>query len=408
MAMALTHTYHQDFPELRQEVNGHPLTYLDSAASSLMPESVIETINQYHRTAHANVHRGVHTLSQAATDDYELTRDRVQALLSASQREEIIFTYGATDSINLVAQTWGREHLSKGDAILITEMEHHANIVPWQQIAQERGCIIHKVPITPEGEIDLEVYQTLLENEPVRVVALIHASNALGTVNPVKEMIANAHDHGAIVMLDGAQSAPHFAVDVQSLNCDFYTFSAHKLCGPTGFGILYGKMEHLETMPPFRGGGSMIEHVAIESSTYQRPPLRFEPGTPSIAAGIGFGAAVDYLMDIGMDTIASIEHKLLIEAQSRLSSLPKTTIIGSPKERIAVLPLHFEGIHPYDMGMFLDRRGIAVRTGHHCAQPLTEYYQIAGTVRCSLTFYNTIEDIDRFVTAIEEGLEFFS
>lgn len=408
MPMAQTHTYHLDFPELKQEVNGYPLTYLDSAASSLMPESVIETINQYHRTAHANVHRGVHTLSQTATDDYELTRDRVQALIGAAQREEIIFTYGATDSINVVAQTWGKANLTKGDAILITEMEHHANIVPWQQIAQEMGCVIHKVPITQNGEIDQDAYQRLLAQEPVKVVALIHASNALGTVNPVKEMIAQAHDQGAIVMLDGAQSAPHFAVDMQALDCDFYCFSAHKLCGPTGFGILYGKMEHLESMPPFRGGGSMIEHVAIESSTYQRPPLRFEPGTPAIAAGIGFGAAIDYLMDIGMETIASIEHELLLEAQSRLETLPKTTIIGSPSERIAVLPLHFEGIHPYDMGMFLDRRGVAVRTGHHCAQPLIEYYQLPGTVRCSLTFYNTVEDIDRFISAIEEGLEFFS
>ena len=390
-----------DFPVLAREVNGRPLVYLDSAASSQMPAQVAERIDHYHRYEHANVHRGIHTLSQEATDAFEQTRDRVQHFLGAANRSEIIFTSGTTDSINLVAHSYGGSTLKPGDEILLTQMEHHANIVPWQMIAERTGAKILVADVDEHGNLDLDDLRTKLSNR-TKIVALVHVSNALGTVNPVQTIIRMAREQGAIVLLDGAQSAPHQPVNVQELDCDFYAFSAHKVCGPTGFGILYGKKELLEAMPPYRGGGEMISRVSFEGTTYEEPPFRFEAGTPPIAAAIGLGAAIEYLQSIGMEQIASRERELLEEATKKLAAVDGLRIIGNPAERSAVLPFVMDGIHASDIGTLLDKQGIAVRTGHHCAQPIHDRYGLDATARASFAFYNSSEDIDRLV----EGLEF--
>ncbi|MEO1023379.1 MAG: cysteine desulfurase [Bacteroidota bacterium] len=399
-------TVRAQFPVLQQEVNGMPLVYLDNGASSQMPLPVIERINAYHHNEHANVHRGIHTLSQAATNAYEATRGKIQRLLNAASEREIIYTTGTTDSINLVANSWGMSNLTEGDEILLSHMEHHANIVPWQMIAERTGAIIKAIPVTENGELDMDTFHELLSPK-TKILAIIHVSNVLGTVNPVKEMIASAHSVGAVTLLDGAQSVPHSKVDVRDLDCDFFTFSAHKMCGPTGFGILYGKMELLEAMPPYRGGGDMIDKVSIEKTTYNDVPLRFEAGTPPIAAGIGLGAAADYMMSLGMDSVQQREQELLDYATEKISSMDGVRIIGTSRNKASVISFMLDGIHPTDAGTILDQKGIAVRTGHHCAQPLMDWYNIPGTARASISFYNNRKDIDALAEGIHYVQSFF-
>lgn len=395
-----------DFPVLHQEINGHPLVYLDNAASSQMPVQVAERLDHYHRHEHANVHRGIHTLSQTATDAYELTRKKVRNFIHAASHEEIIYTTGTTDSINLVANSYGAVNFSEGDEIILSEMEHHANIVPWQMIAGRTGAVIRVVPMTDEGELDMEAYKNLLGNK-TKMVAVAHTSNALGTVNPVREIADLAHEHNAVVLVDGAQAVPHQKVDVQALGCDFFAFSAHKMCGPTGFGILYGRKELLDEMPPYRGGGDMIDKVSFEETTYNVAPFRFEAGTPPIAGGIGLGAAIDYLEKIGMENIASREAELVRYALERLKNIDGLRMVGEAEQRASVCSFVFDDIHASDMGTLLDKRGIAVRTGHHCAQPVLRRFNVPATTRASISFYNTKEDIDRLVDGIEYVKSFF-
>lgn len=394
------------YPSLSQQVNGHPLAYLDSAASALVPEPVIRRLDAYHRLEHSNVHRGIHTLSQRATDAYEATRDKVARLLNAAQREEIVFTSGTTESINLVAFSWG-ESLQPGDEILVSEMEHHANIVPWQLIAQRRGAVVKAIPILDSGDLDLEAYRSMLSSK-VKLVGIVHLSNALGTLNPVDEIIRLAHANGSLVLLDAAQSAAHMRLDVRSLGCDFLTFSAHKLGGPTGFGVLYARKDLLDAMPPFKGGGNMIRRVAFSGTTYHDSPFRFEPGTPPIAAGIGFGAALELLESIGFEAIQRYEEELLAYAVDALGSIDGVRLVGNPRHRSSVLPFTLEGIHAYDAGMILDRHGVAVRTGHHCAQPVLERYGLDATIRASLMYYNDTTDVDRLIYGIEAAKRFFA
>lgn len=395
------------FPVLQQKVNGQPLVYLDNGASSQMPQSVIDRINAYHTNEHSNVHRGIHTLSQKATDAYEATREKVRAFINAEFQEEIIFTTGTTDSINLVAQSYGRQYFQKGDEIILTFMEHHANIVPWQMIAEQTGAVIKAVPMSKKGELDLEAFHELLSDR-TKMVAVIHVSNALGTINPVKEITQAAHSRNAVVLVDGAQSVPHTQVDVRALDADFYTFSAHKLCGPTGFGILYGKKDLLESMPPYRGGGDMIDKVTFEKTTYNDLPHKFEAGTPPIAAGIGLGAAIDYISSIGMENIAQREAELLAYANSKLATIEGLTFIGEATVKASVISFLLDGIHPTDAGTIMDKEGVAVRTGHHCAQPIMDFYEIPGTLRASISFYNNEADIDRLVEVIKYTQEFFA
>lgn len=397
----------KDFPVLEREVNGHPLVYLDNAASSQMPLQVSERLDRYHRNEHANVHRGIHTLSQEATEAYEETRMKVRDFIGAGSEEEIVFTTGTTDSINLVANSFGSLHFSDGDEILISEMEHHANIVPWQMIARRTGALIRVIPVNDLGEIDMEGYARLLGSR-TRMVAVGHVSNALGSVNPVTEMTRMAHDAGAAILIDGAQAVPHQPVDVQETGCDFYAFSAHKMCGPTGIGVLYGKAERLEEMPPYRGGGDMIDRVRFERTTYNVAPYKFEAGTPPIAAGIGLGAAVDYLETIGMERIAEREGQLLDYALRKLKSIEGLRLIGEAPRRAAVISFLFGEFHPHDIGTILDKRGVAVRTGHHCAQPIMERFGISATARASFSFYNNEEDVDRLVDGLKYVETFFS
>lgn len=396
----------KDFPLLDQELDGKSLVYLDNAASSQMPVQVIDRIDRYHRSEHANVHRGIHTLSQNATDAFELTRLKVKDLINANSEDEIIYTTGTTDSINLLAHSWGGSSLKEGDEIILSEMEHHANIVPWQMIAQKTGAVIRVIPVTDEGLLDREAFKALL-GPKTRMVALIHVSNVLGTVNPVKEIIELAHDAGALVLLDAAQSAPHTKVDVRDLGADFLAFSSHKLCGPTGFGILYGKKEILEEMPPYRGGGDMIDKVSFEGTTYNRVPFRFEAGTPPIAASIGMGAAIDYLMDIGLDQIEKREAQLADLLIQKLSDVKGLRLIGESEQRAPIASFVLEGIHASDAGTLLDQKGIAVRTGHHCAQPLMRRFDLSATTRASLSFYNTEEEIDQLIDGIRYVQTFF-
>ncbi len=395
------------FPVLHQEVNGKPLVYLDNGASSQMPSDVIERLNTYHSKEHANVHRGIHSLSQSATDEYEATREKVRALINAETLEEIIFTTGTTDSINLVAQSYGRTFLKEGDEIIVSQMEHHANIVPWQMVAEQTGAVLRVIPMDENGELIMDKFYELLSDR-TKLVAVIHVSNALGTINPVEEIIEAAHRTGAVVLIDGAQSVPHSKVDMKALDADFYTFSAHKMCGPTGFGILYGKKELLEKMPPYRGGGDMIDKVSFEKTTYNDLPHKFEAGTPPIAAGIGLGVAIDFLNEIGMDNIAAREAELVEIATSKLKEIDGVKLIGTAGKKASVISFLIDGIHPTDAGTIMDKEGIAVRTGHHCAQPVMDYFSIPGTLRASISFYNNEDDINRLVEAVKYTQEFFA
>lgn len=395
-----------DFPVLKQEVNGHPLVYLDNAASSQMPEVVAERLDQYHRNEHANVHRGIHSLSQMATDAYELTRKKIQKFINAGSEHEIVYTTGTTDSINLVANSFGKSNFTKGDEIILSEMEHHANIVPWQMIARETGAVIKVIPVLDNGTLDLGAYRKLL-NSKTKMVAVVHVSNALGTVNPVKEITKLAHENETVVLIDGAQAVPHQTVDVQEIGCDFYAFSAHKMCGPTGFGILYGRHELLEEIPPYRGGGDMIDKVSFEETTYNTIPFKFEAGTPPIAAGIGLGTAVDYLNSIGMDKISAREDELVRYALNRFREVDGLRIIGNAENRASVVSFVFDDIHAHDVGTILDKKGIAIRTGHHCAQPILRRFNVSATARLSLSFYNNEDDVDRFIDGLIYVKEFF-
>lgn len=394
------------FPVLNQQVNGKQLVYLDSGASSQMPQSVINRINDYHSHEHANVHRGIHSLSQKATDAFEATREKVRTLINARYLEEIIYTTGTTDAINLVANSYGRTHFNQGDEILVSEMEHHANIVPWQIIGEQTGATLKVIPMNENGELIMEKFYELLSDR-TKMIAIIHVSNALGTINPVKEIIDAAHKKNIPVLVDGAQAIPHSKVDVQTLDADFYTFSAHKVCGPTGFGILYGKKELLEDMPPYRGGGDMIDKVTFEKTTWNDLPHKFEAGTPPISAGVGFGAAIDFVESIGMQHIAARETELVDYATDKLSNIEGLRIIGNADQKASVISFLLDGIHPTDAGTILDKEGIAVRTGHHCAQPVMDHFQIPGTLRASISFYNNESDIDRLVEGIEYTKEFF-
>lgn len=394
------------FPVLKREIKGNPLVYLDNGASSQMPQRVINRINDYHSNEHANVHRGIHTLSQEGTDAFEAARTKVKDFIHARHLEEIIYTTGTTDSINLVANSYGRKHFREGDEIILSAMEHHANIVPWQMVAEETGAKIKVIPMTDEGELVMEEFHNLLSDR-TKMVGVLHVSNALGTVNPVEEIIEAAHAKDIPVLIDGAQAVPHAIVDVQKLDADFYAFSAHKMCGPTGFGILYGKKELLEDMPPYRGGGDMIDKVTFEKTTWNDLPHKFEAGTPPIAAGVGFAETIDFLNEVGMENIAAREKELLDYATEELRKIDGLKIVGTAKNKASVISFLLEGIHPTDAGTILDQKGIAVRTGHHCAQPIMDHFNIPGTARASISFYNNKEDIDRLVEGIKYVKEFF-
>ncbi|MBP7113324.1 MAG: cysteine desulfurase [Nitrosomonas sp.] len=389
-----------DFPILKLKIDGKPLIYLDNAASSQMPQQVIDRLVQYQTTQHANINRAVHYLSEVATMEYHNARCKLQQFVNAREDREIIFTSGTTDSINLVMHGYGRKFIKAGDEIILTTLEHHSNIVPWQMLANEKGAKIRVVPINNNGELEVDEYEKLF-NERTKFVGLIHVSNALGTINPIKKMIDFAHQHGVPVLIDGAQAAQHITVDVQALNCDFYAFSAHKLCGPTGVGILYGKAALLEAMQPFKGGGDMIASVTFEETIYNTIPHKFEAGTPPIAAAIGFGAAIDYLTTIGIESIAAYELSLLNYATECLNNIPGVKIIGTAAEKTAVLSFTIDGIHPHDIGTILNQDGIAVRTGHHCAQPVMQRFNVPATSRASFAFYNKKTDVDALAAGIK-------
>jgi cysteine desulfurase / selenocysteine lyase len=397
----------QDFPVLKQKIHGKPLIYLDNAATAQKPQAVIDAIVKFYEVDCANIHRGVHELSQRSTAKYEETRTKVKRFLHAKSNQEIIFVRGTTEAINLVTNTWGRQNIQAGDEIIIAGLEHHSNIVPWQMLCDEKAAILRIIPINDRGELIMEEYAKLL-GPRTRMVATGHVSNALGTINPIREMIAMAHGVGALTLVDGAQATPHMKVDVQALDADFYAFSGHKVVGPTGIGVLYGKTKLLHAMPPYQGGGDMIRTVTFEKTTYNDLPYKFEAGTPDIAGGIGLGAAIDYLMHIGMDKIAAYEHELLLYGTAALEQIPGLHIIGTAREKAAVLSFVIDGIHPHDIGTILDRQGIAVRTGHHCAQPVMDRYQIPATTRASLAFYNTTAEIDALVAGIRKVKEVFS
>lgn len=391
----------RDFPVLHQNVNGKPLVYLDNAASSQRPQAVIDAISRYYEHDHANVHRGVHTLSQRATDAFEGSRDTVRRFINARDTKEIIFVRGTTEAINLVAQSFVRPGLKPGDEILISALEHHANIVPWQLLCEQTGAVLKVIPITPTGEVDFAAFEKLI-GPRTKLLALAHVSNALGTIVPVEKFIAVAKQHGVPVLLDGAQAIPHAIVDVQALGCDFYCFSSHKMLGPTGMGVLYGRRQLLEAMPPWQGGGDMILSVSFEKTTYNQLPWKFEAGTPHISGAVGLAAAIGYLENIGMARIAAYEHELLEYATSRLNGLPGLRIVGTAPNKAAVVSFTLDGIHPHDIGTILDTEGVAIRTGHHCAMPVMEYFKVPATARASMSFYNTFEDIDRLVAALDQ------
>ena len=388
-----------DFPILKLQVNGKPLVYLDNAASSQMPHQVIDRLARYQSTQHANINRAVHTLSEIATNEFEEARRKLQHFIHAREEREVIFTSGTTDAINLVMHGYGRKFIGRGDEIILTTLEHHSNIVPWQMLAEEKGATIRVVPVNDAGELVIDDYEKLF-NEHTKFVSVMHVSNALGTINPIKQMIAFAHERGVPVLVDGAQAAPHIQVDVQDLDCDFYVFSGHKLCGPTGIGILYGKAALLECMQPFKGGGDMILSVTFEKTTYNTIPHKFEAGTPPIAAAIGLGAAVDYLSAIGMDAIARHELGLLNYASEQMARLPDVRIIGTAEHKAAVLSFVVDGVHPHDIGTLLNEEGIAVRTGHHCAQPVMQRFKLPATSRASFAFYNNMAEVDALIAGI--------
>lgn len=392
----------KDFPILNRTVNGASLVYFDNAATSQTPKQVVDVIVDYYHRYNSNIHRGVHTLSQEATDAYEHARKTIQHHFNAKNAHEIIVTSGATNSINIVASGYSKL-LKKGDELLVSAMEHHANIVPWQMLCQKTGAVLKIIPMTEQGVLKMDDYADLL-NKNTKLVFVNHVSNALGTVNPIETIIKKAHAVGAVVLVDGAQAAPHIKADVQALDVDFYVTSAHKLCGPTGIGMLYGKSELLELLPPHQGGGEMIDTVTFEETTYAGLPHKHEAGTPDIAGGIAFGAALDYMNNIGFDAIAAYEHELLVYATDALSEIEGLIIYGQAEEKTAVISFNVEGIHPYDIGSILDKLGIAVRTGHHCAQPIMDFYKIPGTVRASFSFYNTKAEIDQFITALKKAL----
>jgi cysteine desulfurase/selenocysteine lyase len=395
-----------DFPILRQQVHGKPLVYFDNGASTQKPQAVIDTVSDFYAHDYANIHRGVHTLSERATAAYEGARDRVRRFLNAADTSEIIFTCGTTEAINLVAQSFGGQKVGAGDEIILTGMEHHSNIVPWQLLAERVGATIKVVPITDDGALDLDAYAGLF-GPRTRMVGLVHVSNALGTVNPVRSMIETAHAHDVPVLLDGAQAVAHTPVDVQALGCDFYAFSGHKIYGPSGIGILYGRRELLEAMPPWQGGGDMITTVAFEGSTYAAPPYRFEAGTPHIAGAIGLTAALDYVDAIGLPAIAAYEHELLAYATAAVSELPGLRLIGTAPEKASILSFVLDGIHPHDIGTVLDFEGIAIRAGHHCAMPVMTRFGVAATARASLGVYNTRAEVDTLVGGLRKVQEMF-
>jgi cysteine desulfurase/selenocysteine lyase len=398
-----------DFPILHQLHHGQvPLIYLDSAASSQKPVQVLDAMDTYYRSIHSNVHRGIHKLSEAATEAYEASRNKIKAFINASNRREIVFTRGTTESINLVAQTWGRQNLGSGDTVISTVMEHHANIVPWQMLAVEKGFSIRYVGVQEDGTLDLEEYERLLAAGGVKLVVVTHCSNVLGTINPVAEMARLAHDAGALILVDGAQSVTHMPVDVHALDADFFAFSSHKMLGPTGIGVLYGKRAILENMPPWMGGGDMISRVTLEKSTWNQLPYKFEAGTPSVAEGVGFGAAIDYLNQIGMDTIQAHTDNLTAYALECLSEIPQVTIIGAAGERGSLVSFNIDGIHPHDAAQLLDNDGIAIRAGHHCAMPLHEHLQIPASVRASFAIYNTREEIDALAASVRRAVKLYS
>jgi len=397
----------QDFPVLAQTVNGKPLRYLDNAASSQVPNIVIERGAKYLREEHSNIHRGVHYLSQHATTAYEAAREKVKRFINAPEAKECIFVRGCTEGVNLVASAYGRKFVNEDDEIIISAMEHHANIIPWQMLAEEKNANLKVIPMNERGELIIEEYENML-NERTKIVAVSHVSNSLGTVNPIKEMIATAHKFGVPVFVDGAQSVPHFPVDVQDLDADFFTFSGHKMFAPTGSGVLYGKREWLDKMPPYQTGGGMIRTVSFEKTTFAPIPEKFEAGTPAIAANIGLGAAIDYLNSIDFAAAARYEHELLEYATEKLSAIEGVRIVGTAREKASVLSFTIENVHPHDIGTILDQSGIAIRAGHHCAQPVMQFFDVPATARASFAFYNTREEVDVLADAVQKVIEVFA
>lgn len=395
-----------DFPILRQNIHGKQLVYLDNAATAQKPERVIKTLDNYYREYNANIHRGIHTLSQKATEAYEKARVKVQHFINASSAKEIIFVRGTTEGINLVAQSYGRTRLKTGDEIIISEMEHHSNIVPWQLLCEQTGAVLRVIPMNDDGELIMEEFEKLL-GKKTRIVSVGHISNALGTINPVKKIIKMAHACEAVVLIDGAQSVPHTAINVQTLDCDFYAFSGHKLFGPTGIGVLYGKQSLLENMPPYHGGGDMIKMVTFEKTLYNDLPYKFEAGTPHISGVIGLGEAIEYVNDIGLDNIAAYENELIDYAITEASAIAGLKLIGTARDKASILSFVMDNIHPHDIGTILDHEGIAIRTGHHCAMPVMEHFHVPATARASFAFYNKREEVDQLMTALEKCKEVF-
>ena len=397
----------RQFPILTREVKGKPLVYFDNAATSQKPQSVIDALVNYYTHYNANVHRGIHTLAEEATLAMEKSRDAAQEFINSESREQVIFTKGTTEGINLVAETWGRQNIGAGDEIIVSNIEHHSNIVPWQILIEEKGATLKVIPVNEKGELVIDEYRKLL-NPRTRLVAVNHASNALGTINPVKEIIDAAHKAGAVVLIDGAQSTVHLDIDVQGMDCDFFAFSSHKMYGPTGVGVLYGKKELLEAMPPFQGGGEMIKEVTFEKTTYNDLPYKYEAGTPNIADIIAFKAAIDFVNGIGKRNIKQYEDELLQYGTGQLKEIPGVRIVGEAKEKVSVISFIVDKLHPQDLGILLDNYGIAVRTGHHCAQPLMDCYRIPGTVRASFAVYNTKEEIDELVVGLKKAIKMLS
>jgi cysteine desulfurase/selenocysteine lyase len=394
----------QQFPILHQRVNGQPLVYFDNAATTQKPQSVIDCITDYYKLYNANIHRGAHYLANISTEKFEGARDQIRRFIGASLKEEIVFTSGTTDAINLVAQTWGRKNVSPGDEIIISTMEHHSNIVPWQMLAEEKGAVLRVIPVTANGELDISEFEKLLNNK-TKLVAVNHVSNALGTINPVESIVSKAHQAGAKVLIDGAQAVSHFAVDVKELDCDFYCFSGHKLYGPTGVGVLYGKISLLNEMPPWRGGGEMIRSVSFEKTTYNDPPFKFEAGTPNIEGVIALGEAIAFVENLGWDFFHAQEKFLLESTTDALTTIPGLHIYGTSEQKTGVISFLIDGVHPYDLGTLLDQQGVAVRTGHHCTEPLWNHYGVPGTVRASFAVYNTEEETARFIKALHKSIQ---
>ncbi len=399
-------TIRRDFPILNLKVHGRQLVYLDNAATTQKPQVVLDAIQRYYTEQNSNVHRGVHYLSQLATREYEGARVKIQRFINAAESHEVIFTHGATEGINLIASSYGRKFVHEGDEVIISAMEHHSNIVPWQMLCEQDGAKLRIIPINEKGELLIDDLEAMI-NARTRLIALVHLSNALGTINPVKRVIDIAHSHDVPVLLDGAQATSHLKIDVQDLDCDFYVFSGHKVCGPTGIGVLYGKSQWLESMPPFMGGGDMISSVSFEKTTYNSLPYKFEAGTPNIEGAIGLGVALDYLTGIGIDRIAAYENELLDYATEVIGSIPEVKLIGTAREKSSVLSFTLENIHPHDIGTILDQEGIAIRAGHHCAQPVMKFFNVPATARASFSFYNTKQEIDTLAEGIQRVIEVF-